>query len=240
MSGKLLLKLEATGYILTHHTREYFCFLDDPSNARNRTTFYYTLARLLFMEDTPSKFKAFMDPLNQVLIAMAAHTGSAQQLRMAVPKQTVVGLMRDLRGITAATNSRRTYGMLFDLLYPMHFPVLLCCLEAWADDPEVSTPLLKFIAEFVLNKTQRLTFDSSSPSGILLFREVSKVCLPWAETPLAIWHGRVTNVNFQGLKVSGSLRVILRRSLSPTGGTHCRLRTNRIPMLPSTRGSGSA
>lgn len=66
MSGKLLLKLEATGYILTHHTRDHFGFLDDPANARNRTTFYYTLARLLFMEDTPSKFKAFMDPLSQV------------------------------------------------------------------------------------------------------------------------------------------------------------------------------
>eukprot|EP00951_Prasinocladus_malaysianus_P012227 scaffold91009_cov49-Prasinocladus_malaysianus.AAC.1 len=65
MSGKLLLKLDATAYILTHHTREHFAFLDDPANARNRTTFYYTLARLLFMEDTPSKFKAFTDPLNQ-------------------------------------------------------------------------------------------------------------------------------------------------------------------------------
>ena len=36
--------------------------------------------------------------------------------------------------------------------------------------------MLKFMAEFALNKTQRLTFDSSSPNGILLFREVSKVC----------------------------------------------------------------
>ncbi len=35
--------------------------------------------------------------------------------------------------------------------------------------------MLKFMAEFALNKTQRLTFDSSSPNGILLFREVSKV-----------------------------------------------------------------
>ncbi len=41
--------------------------------------------------------------------------------------------------------------------------------------PEVSTSVLKFMAEFVLNKTQRLTFDSSSPNGILLFRQVSKV-----------------------------------------------------------------
>eukprot|EP00951_Prasinocladus_malaysianus_P029071 scaffold266901_cov46-Prasinocladus_malaysianus.AAC.1 len=76
-----------------------------------------------------------------------------------------------------ATNSRRTYGLLFDMLYPAHFPVFLRCLEAWADDQEVTTPLLKFVSEFVLNKTQRLTFDSSSPNGILLFREVSKVGL---------------------------------------------------------------
>ncbi len=37
--------------------------------------------------------------------------------------------------------------------------------------------MLKFMAEFALNKTQRLTFDSSSPNGILLFREVSKVSI---------------------------------------------------------------
>ena len=65
--------------------------------------------------------------------------------------------------------------MLFDWLYPAHFPAVLACLEAWADVPEVTTALLKFMAEFVLNKTQRLTLDSSSPHGILLFREVSKV-----------------------------------------------------------------
>lgn len=42
--------------------------------------------------------------------------------------------------------------------------------QAWADVPEVTTPMLKFMAEFVLNKSTRLTFDASSPSGILLFR----------------------------------------------------------------------
>uniref|UniRef100_A0A7S1SV05 Exportin-7/Ran-binding protein 17 TPR repeats domain-containing protein n=1 Tax=Tetraselmis chuii TaxID=63592 RepID=A0A7S1SV05_9CHLO len=199
MSGKLLLKLEATSFILTHHTRDHFAFLDDPANARNRTTFYYTLARLLFMEDTPSKFKAFMDPLNQVLTAMAAHAGSAQQLRMSVPKQSVVGLLRDLRGVTMATNSRRTYGMLFDMLYPAHFPVLLRCLEAWADDPEVTTPLLKFVAEFVMNKMQRLTFDSSSPNGILLFREVSKILVIYGAHALKL--GAVSDV--YGMKCKG-------------------------------------
>ena len=69
-------------------------------------------------------------------------------------------------------------GLLFDWLYPAHFPTLRACLEAWADSPDVTTAMLKFMAEFATNKTQRLTFDSSSPNGILLFREVSKVSIP--------------------------------------------------------------
>ena len=64
--------------------------------------------------------------------------------------------------------------MVFEWLYPAHFPTICTCLEAWADVPEVANTILKFLAEFVHNKTQRLTFDSSSASGILLFREVSK------------------------------------------------------------------
>lgn len=51
------------------------------------------------------------------------------------------------------------------------------------------------MAEFVLNKTQRLTFDSSSPDGILLFREVSKVgracgCWPACARPPVTAGGR--------------------------------------------------
>ena len=65
-SKKLLLKLDFTSYILQHHTAEHFAFLDDPANSRSRTTFYFTLARLLFVEDTPAKFKAFVAPLQQV------------------------------------------------------------------------------------------------------------------------------------------------------------------------------
>ena len=72
MSGKLLLKLDAITYILQHHASENFAFLDDPANSRNRSTFYYILARLLFMEDTPSKFKTFVAPLQQVLPDSAA------------------------------------------------------------------------------------------------------------------------------------------------------------------------
>lgn len=51
---------------------------------------------------------------------------------------------------------------------------------------QVTIPLLKFMAEFVLNKSQRLTFDSSSPNGILLFREVSKLTVAYGSRILSI------------------------------------------------------
>lgn len=51
---------------------------------------------------------------------------------------------------------------------------------------QVTTPLLKFMSEFVLNKAQRLTFDSSSPNGILLFREVSKLIVSYGSRILSL------------------------------------------------------
>eukprot|EP00850_Spirogloea_muscicola_P007102 SM000035S13082 [mRNA] locus=s35:297618:305506:+ [translate_table: standard] len=184
MSGKLLLKLEAVGFILGHHSREHFPFLDEYSSSSNRTTFYFTLGRLLFMEDSPAKFKAFIAPFQLVLVNLEASPDTA--FRSDAVKYALIGLMRDLRGIAMATNSRRTYGLLFDWLYPAHTPLLLRSLEHWTDTPEVTTPLLKFMAEFVMNKTQRLTFDSSSPNGILLFREVSKLIVAYGTRVLLL------------------------------------------------------
>eukprot|EP00798_Chlamydomonas_sp_ICE-L_P019293 gene19293-25939_t len=172
MSGKLLMKLDSVRYILSHHTAEHYAFLNHPANTRNRTTFYATLARLLFMDEQPSNFKDFVAPLQQVLVGLAQASNNstdAAPLRQSIPKETIIGLFRDLRGIATATNSRRTYSLLFDWLYPQHLPVMIKCLEAWADVPQVTTPLLKFMAEFVFNKGSRLAFDPSSPNGILLF-----------------------------------------------------------------------
>ena len=66
MSGKLLLKLDSVAFILANHSADNFSFLDEPCNSRARSLFYHTLARLLFMEDTPAKFKTFVAPLQQV------------------------------------------------------------------------------------------------------------------------------------------------------------------------------
>ncbi|XP_068659491.1 uncharacterized protein [Aristolochia californica] len=184
MTGKLLLKLDMIKFIIAHHTREHFPFLEEHRCSRSRTTFYYTIGWLIFMEDSPVKFKSSMDPLLQVFISLESTPDAV--FRADAVKYALIGLMRDLRGITMATNSRRTYGLLFDWLYPSHMPLLLKAVSQWTDTPEVTTPLLKFMAEFVLNKAQRLTFDSSSPNGILLFREVSKLIVAYGSRVLRL------------------------------------------------------
>lgn len=72
--------------------------------------------------------------------------------------------------------------------YPDYTPILIRAIELWPHDPQVTTPILKLFAELVQNRSQRLQFDISSPNGILLFREASKVICTygkyWQSTPL--------------------------------------------------------
>jgi hypothetical protein len=52
---------------------------------------------------------------------------------------------RLLRGATSATQNRKSYCALFELLYPQYFPVFVRAAETWYDCPEVTTALLKFL-----------------------------------------------------------------------------------------------
>ena len=68
---------------------------------------------------------------------------------------------------------------------------------------QVTTPLLKFMCEFVLNKAQRLTFDSASPNGILLFREVSKIIVAYGSQILLLPNGTdIYGSKYKGIWIS--------------------------------------
>ncbi|PNY12018.1 exportin 7, partial [Trifolium pratense] len=76
----------------------------------------------------------------------------------------------------------------------------------------VTTPLLKFVAELVLNKSQRLTFDSSSPNGILLFREVSKLIVAYGSRILTLSNkADMYTSKYKGISIC---LIILARALS--------------------------
>ncbi|KAK2077922.1 hypothetical protein QBZ16_003790 [Prototheca wickerhamii] len=156
VSARILLKLDAIDVLAAaqHRPGGLFslpaCPGASPRALRLRTTFYATLARLLFMEETAARFSSFVAPLDAQLGELAGRAARRGPGRAA-----------------ARLCARRRRGP--------HFPAILACLEAWVDEPLVTTPLLKFVNEFALNKSQRLVFDTSSANGILLFRELSKV-----------------------------------------------------------------
>lgn len=80
--------------------------------------------------------------------------------------------------------------------YPDYTPILIRAMELWPHDPQVTTPILKLFAELVQNRSQRLQFDISSPNGILLFREASKVICTYGMYSTVFAHLLLSIVKF--------------------------------------------
>jgi exportin-7 len=195
-SNRLLCKLTTVREMIANHDEEHFPFMTGPDAkmGRNRTTFYTTLLRILFASagaefDSELEFTRFMEPLRQRLMLLAGRPTKESFVNDPAVKTAVIGVLRDLRGVIATMSNRKSYSLFFDWIYPVHMPVLrtVCDVYSEAGVPEVTTPLLKFVSEFVNNKSQRIIFDSSSPNGILLFRETSKILVSYGTHTLSNW-----------------------------------------------------
>jgi exportin-7 len=196
-SSRLLCKLATVREMVANHGEEHFPFMKgaDSKMGRHRTTFYTTLLRILFASggaefDSELEFARFMEPMRRKLTALATMPSKEAFLADPSVKAAVVGVLRDLRGVAATMSNRKSYSLFFEWMYPAHTPVLLrvCDVFSEAGAPDVTTPLLKLYAEFVNNKSQRIIFDSSSPSGILLFRETSKILVTYGNRTLVNWN----------------------------------------------------
>uniref|UniRef100_A0A8C1GBP0 Exportin 7 n=1 Tax=Cyprinus carpio TaxID=7962 RepID=A0A8C1GBP0_CYPCA len=194
------------GYPYTH-VSEHFSFLGvnnqaNLSDMRCRTTFYTALGRLLMVDlgEDEDQFEQFMLPLTAAFEAIAqmfsTNTFNEQE-------RTLVGLVRDLRGIAFAFNAKTSFMMLFDWIYPSYMPILQRAIELWYHVPACTTPVLKLMAELVHNRSQRLQFDFdvSSPNGILLFRETSKMITTYGNRILTL--GEVPKDQVYALKLKG-------------------------------------
>ncbi|KAI9330091.1 armadillo-type protein [Obelidium mucronatum] len=171
---RYLRKTETAQAMLRFHSAQYFPFLDN--NRKKRSGYYATLCRLLFTDDNmESEALEFLNLFN-IPLEELSRLNSLAAFREPRIRIMLDGLFRDLRGFVSAielSEAKPSYLVFFNWFYP-HMPILLRALEANVDHPVANT-ILKFFAEFVLNRAQRLVFDISSPNGILLFRECSKV-----------------------------------------------------------------
>ncbi|KAK2709562.1 hypothetical protein QYM36_013288 [Artemia franciscana] len=144
-----------------------------------RTTFYTSLGRLLMVDlgEDEERFEQFMLPLRGSFDILAQMLSQADSpvFRNDEAQKLVIGVARDLRGVAYALNTKIAFMMLFEWIYPTYTDLLIRSIQLWYSEPQVTTPILKFFAELVQNRSQRLHFDVSSPNGVLLFREASKV-----------------------------------------------------------------
>ncbi|KAF7253054.1 hypothetical protein EG68_10905 [Paragonimus skrjabini miyazakii] len=186
-----LIRLDDIQFVLTNHNEEHFPFLAtkvgtsslsparQAAEFRLRTSFYASLARLLMVDlgENEDRFLKFMAPLtrstNRLIVAVLS--GGPSHMSPDEIKSAIVGLARDLRGLSSSLNTKSSYQMLLDWFYPMGFKLFGRALELWSLDPIVNVSVLKLLAEIVHNRNGRLLFDPTVPTGYLLFTELSRV-----------------------------------------------------------------
>ncbi|XP_026636558.1 ran-binding protein 17 isoform X1 [Microtus ochrogaster] len=202
---KKLVKIDAVKFMLKNHTSEHFPFLGigdtySLSDFRCRTTFYTALTRLLMVDlgEDEDEFENFMLPLTVTFETVLQIFNNFKQEEV---KRMLIGLARDLRGIAFALNTKTSYTMLFDWMYPAYLPVLQRAIERWYGEPACTTPILKLLAELMQNRSQRLNFDVSSPNGILLFREASKMICTYGNQILSL--GSLSKDQIYPMKLKG-------------------------------------
>ncbi|KAM8718287.1 hypothetical protein ACLKA7_000989 [Drosophila subpalustris] len=205
-SVRKLARLEEVQFMLTHHTSDHFPFLGTSSSLnemRCRTMFYTSLSRLLMFDlgEDEERFYHFLTPLTNQFESLGNILMDTKCFPNDEVKKAIIGLARDLRGLALPLNARIQYTMLFEwLYYTDYLPILLRAVELWAHEPAITTPVLKLFAELVHCRTQRLAGNVSSPMGILLFREASKLICIYGNR---ILHLEVSNDQLYPMKLKG-------------------------------------
>eukprot|EP00298_Acanthocystis_sp_HF-20_P008410 c17666_g1_i1.p1 GENE.c17666_g1_i1~~c17666_g1_i1.p1 ORF type:complete len:361 (+),score=124.10 c17666_g1_i1:19-1101(+) len=116
-------------------------------------------------------------------------------------KNSLMGIFRDIRGILQASLTTRAYMAVFDWLHPNFLPIFAKAAETCYSNHLITTPLLKCVEELTHNKVQRISFEPSSPNGILLFRQTSKVLVAYSTGVLScpvindVYHERYKGIS---------------------------------------------
>ncbi|KAF9910472.1 Exportin 7 [Lobosporangium transversale] len=180
-SVKFIRKLDTTKALLKNHSPSEFQFLNpksrNPSSdmGQCRTIYYKMLSQILFSEDNvDADFWRFVKPwetiLDQILVAFEGGGGlNEEDIQL-----TLLGVFKDLRGFVTSISNRKQFNLFHEWFFAAYSPIALRAIEIWPQS-ELAITVLRFWQEFATNKSSRVTFDSSSADGILLFRETRQV-----------------------------------------------------------------
>ncbi|KAK6045414.1 hypothetical protein COOONC_17081 [Cooperia oncophora] len=153
------------------------------SNHTHRTVFYEALTRLLTIDlnDDEQLFEQFMQPLaatsrelngggNKLTTDYQDYNGSSlvnEELKVSPVGEFAVVIFE----VWLSHVQRR----ICSRYYPDMFNIMMRAVEEWSSCPEVMTPIFRLLAELCQNRQQRLKFEMSSCSAVLLFKEASKI-----------------------------------------------------------------
>jgi len=180
-SSQVLTNSDVAKKLLQSHGVTNFPFMTQIVNLKQRSLFYEILTMILMQEEHVEMFDEFMKPFEETFAKLEQVTDYKNQ-EVCI---TGVGLARDLTGCLKAFSNSRGYLSFFEWLYPRYFRIFLRMFEPWWDHPFVCIPMLKFISNLTHQKYQRIDFAISSPNGILLFQEISKVLVTYGNRVLS-------------------------------------------------------
>ena len=182
-----MVSLETVQFLLRGHVPENFPFLAfdrAPDHMKCRSTFYTALGRLVsidLMEDADDSLKPFLQPLTTQFEKLATAMQLHQSVDQEVTKRVIIALARDMYGLAFVFTSKAVFSAFFEWMYPKYLGIFLAAVQMWPNDPNVTVPIFKMLAELVQNRQQRLQFELSNPGPYLLFRELSRFICSFVE-----------------------------------------------------------
>ncbi|KAJ2721010.1 hypothetical protein GGI07_004249 [Coemansia sp. Benny D115] len=174
VSVRQVAKLDTMKFLLANHSSDQFHFLHSIDEYKQRSQYYAGLARVLFTgEASAAQFAEFMRPWSLTIERLLGLSDAQFESRDGAVRMSLIRILRDLRGFLSAISSKANYALFFDWITGTgHMRLVHRSLQV-AGDSRVQIAALKFMGEFVYNRTQRLNFDVTSANGILIFREAS-------------------------------------------------------------------
>lgn len=137
-------------------------FLNLNQNFKSRTVFYAAFAKLFFSldEDNPFMFDSFLRPFHATIESLKS-TGDVETFRSSKFRMTLIGLLRDLRGVLQSlTIKARVYAFMEWICGYQHLDFFEAVMKTvGSEDTEIMIPMLRFYCELICNRSARLVYD---------------------------------------------------------------------------------
>lgn len=179
-SNMLLVKVPLIQNFMINYSNYSLCL----ANSKIRAQLFNNLAHLWLSETVSQELESFLYPLGE-LISMNISIKNPRFFEF---------LFRELQGICSAISGQKQFVEFFDWFIEK-IEVLMVVCQNFLLEEVVMQSLLKFLVEVTDGKNARIKFPDSSGSGVLFFKKLSEVLVPYGNY---LADHAVEVVNFQG------------------------------------------